>query len=50
MAKFSSAGIANFYLDFLNSYFDRRLGRVAVARIFSEVIDLTGTFFFLFKW
>ena len=45
MAKLSSVGVANLYLDFLNSYLETRLGRVAVEGIFSEVIDLTDTIF-----
>ena len=40
MAKLLSAGVANVFLDFLSSYLEPRVGRVAVDGLLSDLIIL----------
>ena len=45
LAKLHSLGVADQFLDFLNSYLSPRLGYVAVEGVFSEVLDLADMCF-----
>ena len=45
IAKLQRAGIGEMYLKFLNAYLEPRVGRVAVAGIFSELFELSDNVF-----
>ena len=45
LAELHSLGVADQFLDFLNSYLSPRLGYVAVEGVFSEVLDLADMCF-----
>ena len=45
LAKLHSAGVADIFLDFLNSYLEPRVGKVAIDSVFSEVFTLENTIF-----
>jgi hypothetical protein len=45
MAKLLSAGVANVFLDFLSSYLEPRVGRVAVGGVLSDLITLDDMVF-----
>ena len=45
MAKLSSVGVADVFLDWLSSYLEPRIGRVTVENVMSDVFELVDTVF-----
>ena len=45
LAKLCSVGVADVFLDFLNSYLEPRVGRVAIENVLSDVMLLCDTIF-----
>ena len=45
LAKLSAVGVADVFLDFLNSYLQPRIGRVAVDSVLSDVMYLVDSIF-----
>ena len=45
LAKLSAVGVADVFLDFLNSYLQTRIGRVAIDSVLSDVMFLTDSIF-----
>ena len=45
MAKLVSAGVADVFLDFLNSYLARQIGRVAIGGVLSDLVALDDMVF-----
>ena len=45
LAKLSAVGVADVFLDFLNSYLQPRVGRVAVDSVLSDVMHLCDSIF-----
>ena len=45
LAKLSSVGVADVFLDFLNSYLEPRVGRVAIEDVLSDAMTLCDSIF-----
>ena len=45
LAKLHSIGVADTFIDFLNSYLELRIGRVAVEGVLSDVFELADMVF-----
>ena len=45
MAKLYRAGIGDVYLNFLNAYFEPRIGRVTIAGVFSDAFQISDSVF-----